>query len=148
PSRIQNTFNKPKVLTRLNPNLQTQAHPNSKNPKLKIALLFLINSDLHFASLWQQFFQNAPSKNLYNMYVHADPFVNVTHPKGIVFEFRFISAKKNLPQLTNAHLHHMLFTCHHRHRRSDQRVLHRTVSVLHPPSLSLNLDSKRKPKKR
>ena len=94
PSRIQNTFNKPKVLTRFNPNLQTQKNPNSKNPKLKIAFLFLTNFDLHFAPLWQHFFQNAPSKNLYNVYVHADRFVNVTHPKGTVFEFRFISAKK------------------------------------------------------
>ncbi|KAL4611266.1 hypothetical protein ACB092_08G111200 [Castanea dentata] len=67
---------------------------SSKNPKLKIAFLFLTNSDLHFAPLWQQFFQNAPSKNLYNVYVHADPSVNVTRPKGTVFEFRFIPAKK------------------------------------------------------
>ena len=29
---IQNTFNKPKVLTHLNPNLQTQENPNGKNP--------------------------------------------------------------------------------------------------------------------
>ena len=40
------------VLTRLNPNLQTQANANSKNPKLKIAFLFLTNSDLHFSHLW------------------------------------------------------------------------------------------------
>ena len=60
PSRIQNTFNKPKVLTRFNPNLQTQANPNSKNPKLKIASLFLTNSNLHFAPLWQQFFPKCP----------------------------------------------------------------------------------------
>ena len=105
PSRIQNTFNKPKVLTRFNPNLQTQKNPNSKNPKLKIAFLFLTNFDLHFAPLWQHFFQNAPSKNLYNVYVHADRFVNVTHPKGTVFEFRFIPAKKtyrNSPTLISA----------------------------------------------
>ena len=82
------------VFTRLNPNLQTQANPNSKNPKLKIAFLFLTNSDLYFAPLWQQFFQNAPSKNLYNVYVHADPSVNVTRPKGTVFEFCFIPTKK------------------------------------------------------
>ena len=94
PSRIQNTFNKPKVLTHLNPNLQTQANPNSKNPKLKIAFLFLTNSDLHFAPLWQQFFQNAPSKNLYNVYVHANPSINVTCPKGTIFKFYFILAKK------------------------------------------------------
>ena len=29
---IQNTFNKPKVLTCLNPNLQAQTNPNGKNP--------------------------------------------------------------------------------------------------------------------
>ena len=40
------------VFTRLNPNLQTQANANSKNPKLKIAFLFLTNSDLHFSHLW------------------------------------------------------------------------------------------------
>ena len=28
------------------------------------------------------------------MYVHADPSVNITHPKGTVFKFRFILAKK------------------------------------------------------
>ena len=28
PSKIQNTFYKPKVLTHLHPNLQTQANPN------------------------------------------------------------------------------------------------------------------------
>ena len=82
------------VFTRLNPNLQTQANPSRKNPKLKIAFLFLTNSDLHFAPLWQQIFQNAPSKNLYNVYVHADPSVNVTRPNGTVFEFHFIPTKK------------------------------------------------------
>ena len=82
------------VFTHLNPNLQTQANPSSKNPKLKIAFLFLTNSDLHFAPFWQQFFQNALSKNLYNVYVHVDPSVNVTCPKGTIFEFCFISVKK------------------------------------------------------
>ena len=28
------------------------------------------------------------------MYVHTDPSVNITHPKGIVFEFRFMPVKK------------------------------------------------------
>ena len=82
------------VLTCLNPNLQTQANPNSQNPKLKTAFLFLTNSDLHFAPLWQQFFQNAHFNNLHNVFVHTNPFVNVTGHKGTIFEFRFISVNK------------------------------------------------------
>ncbi|KAF3439477.1 hypothetical protein FNV43_RR17755 [Rhamnella rubrinervis] len=61
------------------------------NPKLKIAFLFLTNSDLHFAPLWERFFKG--NSNLYNIYVHADPAVNVTRPKG-VFKDRFIPAKR------------------------------------------------------
>ncbi|KAF7823172.1 glycosyltransferase BC10-like [Senna tora] len=65
----------------------------SKNPKLKVAFLFLTNSDLHFAPLWDLFFDGA-STNLYNIYVHADPSVNVTRPASGVFRGRFIPAKR------------------------------------------------------
>ncbi|KAL5575023.1 hypothetical protein UlMin_016722 [Ulmus minor] len=61
------------------------------NPKLKIAFLFLTNSDLYFAPLWENFFKG--NSNLYNIYVHADPTVNVTRPPG-VFNDRFIAAKR------------------------------------------------------
>ncbi|PON50909.1 Glycosyl transferase [Parasponia andersonii] len=61
------------------------------NPKLKIAFLFLTNSDLHFAPLWERFFKG--NSKLCNIYVHADPAVNITHPHG-VFEDRFIAAKR------------------------------------------------------
>ncbi|KAF4360276.1 hypothetical protein F8388_020567 [Cannabis sativa] len=61
------------------------------NPKRKIAFLFLTNSDLHFSPLWDQFFKG--NSHLYNIYVHADPTVNVTRPHG-VFEGRFIPAKR------------------------------------------------------
>lgn len=64
-----------------------------KKPKLKIAFLFLTNSDLHFAPLWDRFFQGTPT-NLYNIYVHADPAVNVTRPPSGVFQGRFIPAKR------------------------------------------------------
>lgn len=74
-------------------NPSTFSHLSSTNPKLKIAFLFLTNSDIHFSPLWQRFFHDAPSVNLYNVYVHADPSVNLTRPKG-VFEGRFISAKR------------------------------------------------------
>ncbi|KAG7556046.1 Glycosyl transferase family 14 [Arabidopsis suecica] len=64
------------------------------NPKLKIAFLFLTNSDLHFAPIWDRFF-SGHSKSLYNVYVHADPFVNVTRPgNGSVFENAFIANAK------------------------------------------------------
>ncbi|XP_062082446.1 glycosyltransferase BC10 [Humulus lupulus] len=61
------------------------------NPKRKIAFLFLTNTDLHFSPLWDQFFTG--NSHLYNIYVHADPTVNVTNPHG-VFEGRFIPAKR------------------------------------------------------
>ncbi|PRQ32665.1 putative glycosyl transferase, family 14 [Rosa chinensis] len=60
--------------------------------KPKIAFLFLTNSDLHFAPLWQRFFSKT-APNLYNIYVHADPSVNVTIPPG-VFRDRFIASKR------------------------------------------------------
>ncbi|KAL7148079.1 hypothetical protein ABFS83_06G153000 [Erythranthe nasuta] len=59
--------------------------------KPKIAFLFLTNTDLHFAPLWQLFFRgNDP---LYNIYIHADPFSKVSPPGG-VFSGRFVAAKK------------------------------------------------------
>lgn len=68
-------------------------HLSSKNPNLKIAFLFLTNSDLHFTPLWELFFQNNPT-NLYNIYIHADPSVNLTRPQSGVFHNRFIPAKR------------------------------------------------------
>ena len=64
---------------------------SSTNPKLKIAFLFLTNSDLHFAPLWIRFFPN--NSDLYNLYVHADPSVNITRPAG-PFLGRFIVSKR------------------------------------------------------
>ncbi|XP_059665868.1 glycosyltransferase BC10-like [Cornus florida] len=61
------------------------------NPNPKIAFLFLTNTDLHFAPLWERFFQG--NENLYNIYVHADPSAKLTRPGG-VFAGRFIPAKK------------------------------------------------------
>jgi hypothetical protein len=64
----------------------------STNPEPKIAFLFLTNSDLYFAPLWEKFF-NRSDRNLYNIYIHADPTVKVNPPGG-VFEDRFIAAKQ------------------------------------------------------
>ncbi|KAJ0248237.1 hypothetical protein HA466_0153710 [Hirschfeldia incana] len=64
------------------------------HPKLKIAFLFLTNSDLHFSPIWDRFFSGHPP-SLYNVYVHADPFANVTKPdKPSVFADAFISSAK------------------------------------------------------
>ncbi|KAI9388127.1 hypothetical protein POPTR_009G017300v4 [Populus trichocarpa] len=67
-------------------------HFTSKSKKLKIAFLFLTNTDLFFAPLWEQFFKSA-DKNLFNIYVHADPYSNVTKAKG-VFSSQFIPNAK------------------------------------------------------
>nr|ALO20337.1 hypothetical protein [Momordica charantia] len=72
-------------------NPSTFSHLSSTNPKLKIAFLFLTNSDLHFAPLWNRFFPN--NSDLYNIYVHADPSINITRPDG-PFLGRFIVSKR------------------------------------------------------
>ncbi|PIN26622.1 hypothetical protein CDL12_00602 [Handroanthus impetiginosus] len=64
---------------------------STTNHKPKIAFLFLTNTDLHFAPLWQLFFQS--NEPLYNIYIHADPSSNITSPGG-VFSGRFIAAQK------------------------------------------------------
>ncbi|GKU93731.1 hypothetical protein SLEP1_g7300 [Rubroshorea leprosula] len=69
------------------------SHLSSSSPKLKIAFLFLTNTDLYFAPLWERFFRNQ-SKSLYNIYVHADPTVKITRPHGGVFDNRFIPNAK------------------------------------------------------
>ncbi|WOG87746.1 hypothetical protein DCAR_0206977 [Daucus carota subsp. sativus] len=57
----------------------------NQNPK--IAFLFLTNTDLYFAPLWQIFFDNYSA--LYNIYIHVDPTVKITPPGG-VFQGRVI----------------------------------------------------------
>ncbi|KAL9368273.1 hypothetical protein Peur_039472 [Populus x canadensis] len=69
------------------------SHLTSKSKKLKIAFLFLTNTDLFFAPLWEQFFKSA-DKNLFNIYVHADPHSNVTKPTGIFFSQFIPDAKR------------------------------------------------------
>ncbi|XP_010535720.1 PREDICTED: uncharacterized protein LOC104810938 [Tarenaya hassleriana] len=74
----------------------TLSRLSSGNPKpnLKIAFLFLTNSDLHFAPIWDRFF-SGQSRSLFNVYVHADPSVIINRPgNGSVFENAFISSAK------------------------------------------------------
>ncbi|CAN0923389.1 Glycosyltransferase BC10 [Linum grandiflorum] len=69
------------------------SHLSSSKPNLKIAFLFLTNTDLHFAPLWERFFRPPSANHLYNVYVHADPTSNVTNPGGVFFG-RFIDHAK------------------------------------------------------
>ncbi|XP_019199519.1 PREDICTED: uncharacterized protein LOC109193142 [Ipomoea nil] len=72
----------------------------------KIAFLFLTNTDLHFAPLWQLFFNGTRpvDPHLFNVYIHADPNVKIASPTG-VFKDRFIPAKptqRSSPTLISA----------------------------------------------
>ncbi|GFQ05209.1 hypothetical protein PHJA_002665000 [Phtheirospermum japonicum] len=73
-------------------------------PGKKLAFMFLTASPLPFAPLWELYFSRAP-KNLYNIYVHADPSVNYTTPFSGVFAGRVIPSKptrRHTPTLISA----------------------------------------------
>ncbi|CAL9086796.1 unnamed protein product [Musa acuminata var. zebrina] len=57
----------------------------------KIAFMFLTNSDLSFAPLWERFFRG--HERLFNVYVHADPSARLLLPPTPSFLGRFIPAK-------------------------------------------------------
>ncbi|KAJ8900098.1 hypothetical protein K2173_024214 [Erythroxylum novogranatense] len=67
------------------------SHLSTINPTPKIAFLFLTNSDLSFAPLWERFFDG--NAHLYNIYVHADPYVKLSGDVGI-FKTHFIPSKR------------------------------------------------------
>ncbi|XP_042490562.1 glycosyltransferase BC10-like [Macadamia integrifolia] len=69
----------------------TVSRLGTTNPAPKIAFLFLTNSELVFAPLWESFFKG--NEHLYNIYIHADPSARVMSP-GSIFDGRFISAKR------------------------------------------------------
>ncbi|KAL3497358.1 hypothetical protein ACH5RR_040090 [Cinchona calisaya] len=54
--------------------------------------MFLTTTPLPFSSLWEVFFNNTP-KNLYNIYIHADPSFNYDSPFKGVFAHRVIPSK-------------------------------------------------------
>ncbi|KAE8683206.1 DNAJ protein [Hibiscus syriacus] len=67
------------------------SHLGTINPKPKIAFLFLTNSDLVFAPLWQRFFESS-NDDLFNVYVHADPATKIATPEWLI-KANFIPAK-------------------------------------------------------
>lgn len=68
------------------------SHLSTTPPPPKIAFLFLTNSDIVFAPLWEKFFD--VNKNLYNIYIHADPTTKFTIPLSGVFKDRTIPSKR------------------------------------------------------
>lgn len=79
------------------PTHKPKSRLGSTNSKPKIAFLFLTNTGLQFAPLWERFFNgNKSNRNLYTLYVHADPTVKtkIKPPGGVFSEDRFIPGKK------------------------------------------------------
>ncbi|MED6153778.1 hypothetical protein PIB30_105313, partial [Stylosanthes scabra] len=58
----------------------------------KLAFMFLTTTPLPFAPLWESFFNNSP-RNLYNIYVHADPTFSYDQQFSGVFRNRTIPSK-------------------------------------------------------
>ncbi|CAA0810713.1 Core-2/I-branching beta-1-6-N-acetylglucosaminyltransferase family protein [Striga hermonthica] len=69
-----------------------RSHLSAGLRRPKVAFLFLTNSPLHFAPLWERFFSNVTSKH-YNIYIHADPYVKIPPFEG-VFKGKTIPAKR------------------------------------------------------
>ncbi|EPS60829.1 hypothetical protein M569_13971, partial [Genlisea aurea] len=69
-----------------------RSHLSAGVRRPKIAFLFLTNSELYFAPLWELFFANVTLKQ-YNVYVHADPLVRIPPPEG-VFKGKIIPSKR------------------------------------------------------
>ncbi|XP_073146970.1 glycosyltransferase BC10-like [Henckelia pumila] len=83
------TANYSRGLTRL-PAAKSRLSSAIRRPK--IAFLFLTNSDLQFAPIWERFFSNVSARQ-YNIYIHADPFVKIRSLEG-VFKGRLIHSKR------------------------------------------------------
>lgn len=77
---------------------------STPSPTHKLAFLFLTNSPLPFAPLWELFFENIPP-DLFNIYIHADPTRYYDPPFSGVFANRVIPSKptqRNSPSLSAA----------------------------------------------
>ncbi|XP_023002372.1 uncharacterized protein LOC111496232 [Cucurbita maxima] len=71
--------------------LAARVDPNP-SPTRKLAFMFLTNSPLPFAPLWELFFKNIPP-DLYNVYIHDDPTREYDPPFSGVFSHRVIPSK-------------------------------------------------------
>ncbi|WCJ30299.1 Core-2/I-branching beta-1 6-N-acetylglucosaminyltransferase family protein [Euphorbia peplus] len=71
--------------------LASKVNVRPRNPK-KIAFMFLTTSPLHFAPVWELYF-NKTSSRLFNIYIHADPNHTYAPPFSGVFAHRVIPSK-------------------------------------------------------
>ncbi|XP_047046001.1 glycosyltransferase BC10-like [Lolium rigidum] len=62
-----------------------------RRPTPKVAFLFLTNSDIVFSPLWEKYFRG--HRQLFNIYVHADPSSVLDLPLTPTFRGRFVPAK-------------------------------------------------------
>ncbi|VAI36224.1 unnamed protein product [Triticum turgidum subsp. durum] len=62
-----------------------------RRPPPKVAFLFLTNSDIVFSPLWEKYFHG--HRQLFNLYVHADPYSVLELPPTPTFRGRFVAAK-------------------------------------------------------
>ncbi|XP_051189702.1 glycosyltransferase BC10 [Lolium perenne] len=62
-----------------------------RRPTPKVAFLFLTNSDIVFSPLWEKYFHG--HRQLFNIYVHADPSSILDLPLTPTFRGRFVPAK-------------------------------------------------------
>ncbi|XP_031371674.1 glycosyltransferase BC10 [Punica granatum] len=77
----------------------SRASAKAKEPR-KVAFMFLTTGPLPLAGLWEMFFNNTP-KDLYNIYIHADPSGHYHHsPFRGVFANRVIPSSKRALRAT------------------------------------------------
>lgn len=75
-----------------------RAAAKAKNPK-KVAFMFLTTGPLPLAELWEMYFNGTP-RNLYNIYVHADPGGHYHSPFRGVFFNRVIPSSRQALRAT------------------------------------------------
>ncbi|CAH8360713.1 unnamed protein product [Eruca vesicaria subsp. sativa] len=77
-----------RMASRVNPN-----HPSGLTRK--VAFLYITTTPLPFAPLWEIFFNGSSSKDLYNVYIHADPTRDYDPGFSGVFANRVIHSKRS-----------------------------------------------------
>ncbi|KAL5559789.1 hypothetical protein UlMin_036000 [Ulmus minor] len=74
---------------------RVNSRPLPRRGTRKLAFLFLTTSPLPFSPLWELYFNQTP-KNLYNIYIHADPTYEYDPPFNGRFSPTLISAARRL----------------------------------------------------
>ncbi|KAF8047001.1 hypothetical protein N665_3267s0002 [Sinapis alba] len=77
-----------RLASRVNPN-----HPPGSTRK--VAFMYITTTPLPFAPLWEMFFNGSSSKDLYNVYIHADPTRDYDPVFSGVFSNRVIHSKRS-----------------------------------------------------